>query len=601
MPKTTADKPKQDTKDDALQLVLKDFKSAWDYVQGSWTKRWSDNYKLCNNQRVNVGYVGISNVFVPMASSTVDALTSGLYGAKPSFDFIPPHTKQDQATSILNGLVDYYWDKDQWSLKVPETGKFKFMLGTAVDYFMWDIDHPVMIHVPLRDFFISPIANVLDERVTGFVGRRFLETVDNLKTFEIVDPETGNMRPKYSNLDRVADYKNPDQTDKQQKDMWYGSTIGEPEEGQVECIEYWTTERVITVANRCAVIEDTENYYKAKGKANGDKNARGILPFADDRDIVDPSLFYAKSTIDTIAGQQEQLNDLTNQLADALTYTINQQYTIDPKYPHLQGQVKNLPGATYLAEQNTIVPIQRGTIPPDAFLQIQNIKNEIRETTGVNEIVKGAPSEGGKATATEINAQVAGSGQRIGLKVTQLENGYFHRVARILFAMIRLYVTEKTMVRILGKDGYSWEEFDPKQYKDGEYEPRIQLDITAENKKMEQAQIAKEMLAAFLGDVDVNQVWLKKKTLTAGFNLETDEVDDAFEPNPAPPQPEMPAVPPMGADPMAGGMGAPAPTSGMDMTSMIPPEVLAQLPPDITEEELQQLAGAAFNDPGVTV
>jgi hypothetical protein len=437
--------------------------------------------------------------------------------------------------------------------------------------------------VPIRDFFIDPLANSLEN--ARFMGRRYLTTKGELESFEVVDPDTGDMVPKYKNLNRVNDYKNPDYTDKEQKDMWYGSTIQKPEDDQVECLEYWTEDRVITVANRCAVIEDTENYYKAKGRANGNQYAKGIMPFADDRDIVDPSLFYAKSTVDTIAGQQEQLNDLTNQLADALTYTINQQYTIDPKYPHLQGQVRNLPGATYMAAKDAINPIQRGTIPPDAFLQIQNIKNEIRETTGVNEVVKGAPAEGGKATATEINAQVAGAGQRIGLKVTQLENGYFHRLARIVFAMIRLYVTDIKSVRVSGQESSSIEEFDPQEFKDGEYQPKIQLDIVIENKKKEKAAAAKEMLAAFLNDPDVNQQWLKKKVLATGFELEPDEVEEAFVPNPAPAMPPggMPGAP---TDPNAPAGQMP---QGMDMTSAIPPEILAQLPPDITEEELQQL------------
>jgi hypothetical protein len=37
-------------------------------------------------------------------------------------------------------------------------------------------------------------------------------------------------------------------------------------DGQVEVIEYWTNDKVISVMNRSIVIEDTENYYKAKAK-----------------------------------------------------------------------------------------------------------------------------------------------------------------------------------------------------------------------------------------------------------------------------------------------------------------------------------------------
>lgn len=581
----TDTKPKQAEKkmsdQDTLNMVLKHFKSSWEYTQGSWHKRWEDNYKLYNNQRINVGYVGISNIFVPMTSSTVDTLTSGLYGAKPKFDYIPPKDVDDADAEIINAQLDEWWDEDQWSLKVPETGKFKFMLGTAIDYFCWENDHPVLIHVPVRDFFIDPTAMVLDERVTRYCGRRYLDTVENLKTFEVINPETGEMEPKYKNLDKVNDYKNPEHTDKEQKDMWYGSTIGEPEDGQVECIEYWTPDRTITVANRCVVIEDTENYFKAAARELGDENPKGILPFADDRDITDLSLFYAKSTVDTIAGQQEQLNDLSNQLADALTYTINQQYTIDPAVAHLQGQVKNLPGATYVAKKDFINPIQRGTIPPDAFLQIQNIKNEIRETTGVNEIVKGAPTDGGKATATEINAQVANAGQRISLKVTQLENGYFYRMGKIMFAFMRLYIKDQKTVEISGRDGTEYKTLDPSIFLNGEYKPRVQLDITVQNKKKEDGMMAKEMLAAFLNDPDVNQQWLKKKVLSTGFELDPDEVAEAFTPNPMDMGGMgMPGEEIMG-DPMAGGM---PPEDMMPMEEDLPGEMMPDDPADMPPE-----------------
>jgi len=185
----------------------------------------------------------------------------------------------------------------------------------------------------------------------------------------------------------------------------------------------------------------------------------------------------------------------------------------------------------------------------------------MRETTASNEIVKGAGQEGGKITATEINAQVAGSGQRLSLKVTQIENEGYHSLAKIIFNMVQLYVTEPMLVRIVGKDGVRWEDFDPEQFY-GEYEPRVQLDITVQNQKKEQAAIGKEMLAAFLNDPEINQLELKKRVLAQSFDLEPDEVDILTTPPPPPidPMTGMPMDPmmmgaPMG-DPMMAGAGA---------------------------------------------
>lgn len=541
--KSKSAQPKSSNK--VLEQVIKDFKASWDYTSSSWHDRWSNNYKLYNNERVNRSYDGITNTFVPMVYSTVETMTAGLFGMKPKFDYIPPSSKPDQKTDILNGLLDYYWDKDQWSLKVINTGRSMFNLGTGIDYFMWHIDHPVMINIPLRDFFIDPAATSLDN--ARYCGRRYLASKKDLESFEIVDYESDSDNPelkkRYKNLDKVtANSSSPEKTDKEEKDLLYGSTLTSDDD-QVEVIEYWTLEKTITVVNRNVVIEDTKNWFLARAEALGFENPKGLLPFADARDVTDPSLFFAKGMTDFIAQQQELLNDITNQNIDSVTYSINQMYTLDPKYADKITEVENLPGAVYPFEAGALQPIQQRPIPPDAFNERMNIKNEIRETTASNEVVKGVGMQNSSTTATEINAQIAGAGQRINLKVTQIENGYFHRMARIIFEMIRLYVNEPTLVRILGKDGARWEEFDPSEYQDGEYEPRVQLDVTIENRKREQGAQAKELLAAFLGDMDVNQKELKKLVLQRSFELDPDEVTALMD------NPEvMGGMPPMGGE-----------------------------------------------------
>lgn len=519
-------KPKESKRvDPTLKRVVDDFKASWDYTSSSWHDRWTNNYKLYNNERVKRGYDGITDTFVPMVYSTCETMTAALFGMKPKFQYLPPSEIQDQNTDILNALVDYYWDNGQWSLKVINTGRSMFNLGTGVDYFFWNIDRPEMVNIPIRDFFIDPTATTIES--ARYCGRRYLSTIDELKEFEIVDPETGETKKRYKGLDKIkSSSDSQEKTDKEEKDLLYGSTLSSSaKDGQVEVIEYWTRDKTITVINREVVAEDVENWFLARAKALGFDNPKGILPFADARDVIDPSLFYAKGETDFIADQQELLNDITNQNIDSVTYAINQMYTLDPKYADKIKEVENIPGAVYPFEAGALNPIQQRPIPPDAFNERMNIKNEIRETTASNEVVKGVGQQNSNTTATEIQAQIAGAGQRINLKVTQVENGYFYRMAKILFEMIRLYVTEPMMVRIVGKDGARWEEYNPEEFKYGEYEPRVQLDVTVENQKAQQANEAKEILAAFLNDPDIDQRELKKLVLARSFKLDPDEVN----------------------------------------------------------------------------
>jgi hypothetical protein len=555
---------KKTSQSDALSTVINNFNASWQYTQSSWHDRWQNSQYLYNGNRVKRAYHGITDTFVPMCFSTVETLTSGLFGSKPKFAFMPPQEKKDQPTDILNSLLDYYWEKDQWSLRIINTGRNTFKLGTAVDYFFWDVDHPRMINVPIRDFFIAPTASELSECATPYCGRRFLTTLEELKSFEIVDFDKepdfdGNypMKPKYTNLDKVQmGASHGDNTDKQEKDMWYGSTVSGADSKQIEVIEYWTVDRTISVANRSTVIEDCENYYKAKSRANGDRYPKGILPFADSRDYVDESLFYAKGEIDIIGDQNELLNDMTNQNIDAITYTLNPMFRLDPKRADIMSEIESLPGAGIAVERGEFEWLPFQAIPSNAYLERQNIKNEIREATASSETVRGTESQGGQQTATEINAQIAGAGQRFSLKVTQIENGYFYRMAKIVFRMIQLYVTEPMMVRILGKDGARWEEFDPSEFS-GDYEPRVQLEASINNERQRDANNAKELLGAFLGDPEINQLELKKLVLTKSFNLDPDEVEvliaqpDPMSQNMGMEQmggmpPEMGGMPPMG-------------------------------------------------------
>lgn len=499
-----------------------------------------------------------------MTFSTIETMTSALFGTKPRFQYTAPADKFGQNTDILNALVNYYWDKDKWSMKVINWGRDMLRYGTSVIYLHWDGNCPKMINVPIRDFFIDPTCNSLEN--AAYMGRRYLTSMDELKSFEIVDMEKTTelevvMKPKYKNLDQVSKTKNGagENTDKEEKDMWYGSTVSD-EDSLVEVIEYWTKDRVVSIANRSTVIEDSENYYKSKAKLNGEKYAKGLMPFCVLRDYVDGSLFYAKGEIDFIADQQELLNDLTNQNIDSITFTLNQMYTLDPRYAHLLEEIENMPGAIYPVEAGALQPIVQRPVPQDAFLERTNIKNEMRETTASNEIIKGTSAQGGGSqTATEIQAQIAGAGQRLALKVTQIEDEGFHQLATLVLQMIKLYVTEPMLVRVVGRDGVRWEEFNPLEFA-GDYDVEVQLETTVNSQKAQQAMQAKEMYAAFLNDPEINQNALKKLVLQRGFDLDPDEVDELLNPaegmmgmeqpadlvNPLPLMPEgMPMEPPL--------------------------------------------------------
>ena len=517
--------PKQSEQSEPLTKVVSDFRSSWDYTHTTYHELWHDCWKLYNNQRVDRAYDGITNTFVPMTFSTIETMVASLAGSRPRFDFSPTKEEQEVDTKVLNHLLDHYWDKDKWQSKVDKWIRSMLMYGTGVMFMYWDIDHPCVLNIPLRDFFVDPTASSPEE--ASFMGRRYLTTVEALKDYEYYDAEKEAMVKTYKDLDKIgkSSGNTGEETDKEEKDLFMGSTLGKgAAKNQVECIEYWTKTEVIVIANRSVVIREDKNPHFAASEARGDENPQGLLPFIIQRDYVDESLFYGKGEIEPIMPAQELLNDLTNQNIDAITYSLNPMWNLDPKYSDHQESVESLPGAVYPFEKGALSPITMPQIPTNAFNERLNIKNEIREATASDQVVKGV-SQDTSATATEINAQVAQAGARFAVKVSQIENEGYFDLARLVIDMVQLYVTEPMMVQVIGeRQGIDWEMYDPKAFQ-GEFNVKVQLESTVESQKLDESNQAKEMFMAFNGDPLINQEELRRTALKKSFDLDEDEVE----------------------------------------------------------------------------
>jgi hypothetical protein len=167
--------------------------------------------------------------------------------------------------------------------------------------------------------------------------------------------------------------------------------------------------------------------------------------------------------------------------------------------------------------------VQKPIIPSNVFNERTNIKNEIREATAIDEILKGV-SMGGETTATEVKAQQNSAGRRFGLIISMLENGGYYQLAKLVFQLVQLYVTAPVMFRVIGDKGINWKEFDPNMFK-GDYEPRIKLKSTLEDEKRFKMRDLKELYSAMLGNPYIDQATLTRYIIQKGFNLDPKEVE----------------------------------------------------------------------------
>ncbi len=536
MPETSV--PKSNVMPTAAETVSR-FKSSWDYARQNHHARWERNWKLYNNKRAMVGYKGITNTFVPMTYGTVETIAAALCAGRPSIDFVPQDmykyvmsyynngVKPD--LKALNAQFDYYWDCDNWDLKTIKTVRSGLIYGIACEWVYWDGDKPRIINLNPRDAIIDPTLTdpmqLQSDPDNFYTGRRYHTTLSALKKVTVVDPDTGEEKPRYKHLDKVrpGNGSGGEDTDKELKEMAIGSVSDAKD--TIEIIEVVDGKRIKTVANRSVIIEDRENKL-------------GIHCLVIHRFVADESIVYGKAIIDPIAQPQELLNDVTNQRTDSVTDSLNPQFTLDPVYASWLPKMKNLPSSGYPFKPGAMQYLAKPRIDSAAFNETALIKNDIREATAADQVVKGMSAES-DATATEIKAQVNQAGQRFEIYVRMLEREGLYQRTKIVYKMMLYYVKDKQLVPQMTIGGPKFRQFNPEQF-DDTYEPSIRLEASVKNAEKLDAQQATVAYQAIIADPANNVYQAKKILYPKMFNLTEEELDQIIGSEPPIEQPMAP-------------------------------------------------------------
>ena len=506
------------------------FNSSWDYARQSHHARWRRNRKLYNNERTSVSYEGVTNTFVPLTFSTVETMVAALGSGRPSIEFTPSDmysyissfqkSGKKPDLKALNATFDYYWEADNWDLKTIKTIRNGLIDGIAGEWYYWDEDKPRIINLRARDLIVDPTLrdpmDLLTDPKNHWAGRRYLTTLAKLKSEKIVDVNNpGKMKRRYNNLNMVTPgYSGADESDSKKRDMYTGAIAADRD--LVEIIEIWDGNSIRSVANRSAAftIEDRVN-------------ETGLIPLGLTRFIADEEVIYGKSIIDPIAQGQELLNDVTNQSVDAVTDILTPRWELDPAYAdHIATVTESSFGTVFPFAPGSLQPVNKPVVSNGAFNERQNMKNEIREATGVDQLIQGKEStqRGGKATATEINAQMNQAGQRFDLFVRMLEKESFYQRAKIIFKLMLHYQKETTLIPTQTIDGPKFHVLNPKEF-DHTFEPKIQLASTVNEKKQNDEEQTLKAFQLIIQD-PTNDLWEAKKLLYPKmFDIEEQELD----------------------------------------------------------------------------
>ncbi len=537
-----------------LGSVIGDFERARKYVETNYQAIWEDCFKAYNAIRTRRGYSGVADDFIPEIFSIVESLKAAIAGSKPKFKYMPLDEEQEQDTETLNALVDYYWSLNNMTEKLLNWVGDMIIYGNGIFMVSWEENKPVIHHIPLSDFFVDPTAthiNRPEERgYAKYAGYRYLTSLEQLKAKKMFDINTGEMVDMYKNLNLVTEGTLGDADDKTRKEQLLGSTLGkDAAKHQVEIIEYYTARKKIIIANRSVVIFESDNPFQRKEKTQKEihlvdgepietkrviPGIKGFLPFAILRNYTDSNLFFARGDVEVLIPIQEALNDTSSQKRDNLAYALNNMWQIDPRFKHLAEQIESMPGAVFPIPKGALTAIEKQDMSPAADTEIARLTQAMRTASAADAAVQGVAQKFSRTTATEIAAQLNQASTRFTTKIQNLEDEGFAQLARIIYKCIQIFVTAELAVRITGKSGVTWKDFNPERFT-GEYQPRVILEASAKAEAGQMAQ-ATQVIAQFgMNNPLVNQEALLRKIFTSLLpDAPKDDIDELLTP-PAPP------------------------------------------------------------------
>lgn len=592
--------------------------NSWLAYRKKLLPQWERDMKLYNNERVMRKYVGVADTFVPMTYSTLETISAALITADYNTDFVPQDIYKylkdrlmpgftgtvvsdngeesseseeqylvraiqnavqggpitDESLEVLNAYYDYVWDSGDWEERIGDMIDDGLQIGNGSLWMVFENGKPKLISVPFPDYIFDPTATC-DEN-GHFGGRKYLASKKELQDEKIIDPVTKKPKNRYdlTGLKKRDTGSNDDKTAKElMESMLFGSTLDIKDDkgnlkddlDQCEVIELMTDERMYTLINRSCIAEDVENPIVAQAKLRKIEDLTRLLripgiTWANNRK---GSLFIGRSETSTFWKEQERLNDATNQKSDAVTQSLLRQKRADPILKTQKNSMEVF-GAVIWAQDGQYEEIPSTLVPAAAFTEENSIKNNIRETTATDQIVKGVGSTQ-NVTATEANLQVAQSGQRIEKKKSQLERGPLKRVARLALQYIRLFVTDPFIVPQTANNGVNPRLYVPEKY-NYDFEPKVTLTMSAQSKRKQDQKDAAENFQIVIQDPSNNLQAAKEILYPKMLDLDKDEIKRIT---------ENPNAMQQGQTPSGMSMGQPGAT---------PPPVMGAMPP--------QMAGA---------
>lgn len=544
-----------------VKEALKLWQSAKKYVDTGHRTNWDNYFKVYRGKRVYRNYDGVADPIIREAHTIIETLVANIAGGNIKFHFVQTNEEQAQDTEVLNEMLDYWMKCNKMGLKNQEWVREMLLYGTAILGVEWRKGKPFIFNIPLRDFFVDPTSTGLIDTLNPaqWAGYEYLTDKNTLEKEKIYSSKEKKWVKRYKNLEKIGvdveggKYADGTKMDKAFKDSFAGSTLGEDAvKDQIHVIKlhHLPTGRIYEIGNQKEFIydEDTwcqrEEMERPSEVPDPDGNPIQItqkldeiepfLPFAALRNYIDSSQFYGEGEMALIIYDAELLNDYEAMQVDNNAYQNTPMYWIDPAFADMADEIETIPGAVYPIPRNAMGALERPQLSGDLDNKQERIMQRMRRATAADEAVQGGSTGNSRTTATEVSTQLQQAQMRFSTKIQNLESEGFAQLASIVSKVAQIFITKKTAMRIVGKNGVYFQDFDPWEYS-GEWEVTAELDSTIKQKKMEVGQKDNQIYEILTDDPHgvFNPVEIKRWMLQ---KIDPSLTDEAFNKLLAPPQ-----------------------------------------------------------------
>lgn len=379
--------------------------------------------------------------------STIETIRPIMTDNNPKFLAVPSTPAGMEFSADVQTALDYEWDREKMSLKLPAQLIPMLVYGNAIWFVQWDGKDGEYGNISIKpvdpfNIFPDPLAESIDN--SEFLVYATYRNANQIKQ-QFPEKASAIEGSRITMSELVAERDNNDTQDANQVlilEMWCRDwvTMDETVEGKKQ-LKY-PKGRVITCLPELGILlSDKKNPYKD-----------GKFPFVLMKNYDIPFEFWGVGEVEQVMSPQHYVNELTNQIIDNAKNTANMQWIIDKNSGIGQGKLTNRPGLVIRKTPGS--EVRRDTppaMPNYVREQIEVLKKDIQDISGVFDSLKGE-QQGSVTAASAILALQEASQARIRLKIKLMEAS-LSELAQIVYSRMQQFWKLDRWVRITDVEG----------------------------------------------------------------------------------------------------------------------------------------------------